>query len=217
MTSAAHNLVLSVGALLKDPMDFPATMRFADATMQLRFVRALHQRMLAGLSEPEIAHLYELTLRPLDPASLSLLPEGTLGAELARFLLSYQLRMDAQQAAFPPMEKALADNWVMRRFCRAHDIHHVLLGLGPDVPSELAIQYFNLKNFGEPYAFLAVLATPVILLRHGEALASLRKIGRAWRAAGRASNLFHVPYEDLLDKDVAVLRRELHIEPLAQI
>lgn len=207
-----HSKALSaLRTLLLDPMDFRATMEFVDATLDAEVLRRLHLRMLRGLSDAEVAHLRELTDRPIDLGALSRLPPSTFGHQLSAFMASYHLRQDAQIFSYPPLADRLAKNWIVRRFCRVHDMHHVLLGLGAEVPSELALQFFNFRNFREPYAACALLATPVVLLRHGNVRRTLTEIRKAWSTAGRAANLFQVPFEDLLDTDLGALRRRLGV------
>lgn len=208
MTLKLGPLVRSLRRLVVDPMDFPATMVFIDATMDAA-LPWLRQRMLAGLDGPATRRLQALTDRPLELAALARLPANTLGHALAAFMRRYRLRQDAQAAAFPPLAAGLEREWILRRFGRVHDIHHVLLGLGTDAPAELALQFFNLRNFREPYAVFAVLAAPAVLLRYGEVRRTLRAIGGAWRLAGRAVNLFQVPFEELLAEDLGALRGAL--------
>lgn len=201
----------ALSTLIRDPFDFPATMRFVDAVNDVWLLSRLHRRMLAGIPADAVEHLRALTLRPVDLERLRRLPGGTLGHAVAVFLDGYRLSDTAQEDAFTPMATTLDHNWFLKRFARIHDIHHVLLGFGVDIPAEMGLQIFNLRNFNEPFAALAAASLPLSLLRYGEAPRTLREVARGWTLAGATPNLFIVPFEEMFETPLDDVRRSLGI------
>ena len=49
-----------------------------------------------------------------------------------------------------------------------HDVVHVLLGYGTTIPDEVAIKWFELIQTGLPLPALAVLVSPLVLMRRQE-------------------------------------------------
>ena len=195
--------------LLRDPFDFPPAVRLCDAMADFWLVKRLYARILDGLPAEVAAHLYELTLRPIDLDALARMPEATFGRRYAAFLAAHKVSASAQVDAFPEIAKTFERHWILRRFARIHDMHHALLGFGVDAHGEMGLQMFNLRNFGEPYGALAMASFPVTALKYGEPRRMLREIAKGWTMGGRAANLFVVPFEDRFDADFAELRREL--------
>jgi ubiquinone biosynthesis protein COQ4 len=203
----------ALSTLIRDPFDFPATMRFVDAVNDVWLVPHLHRRMLAGIPAGAVEHLRALTFRPIDLEALQRLPEGTLGRAYAAFIDGHRLSDTAQVDAFMPMATTLERSWFLKRFAWVHDIHHVLLGFDVDISAEMGLQIFNLRNFSEPFAALAAASLPLSLLRYGEAPRILREVARGWTLAGAVPNLFIVPFEEMFDTPLDDLRRTLGIPP----
>lgn len=199
----------AAASLVRDPFDFPATMRFVDALADFTPMTRLYARMLDGVPPARVEHLRELTLRPLDLEAMRAMPAPTFGRRFAAFVDDHRLSLTAQIDAFPEMAAMLDRDWMMRRFARVHDMHHVLLGFGVDVPAEMGLQIFNLRNFREPYAALAAASLPVSLVKYGEPRRMLAEVARGWTLAGKARNLFVVPFEERLGDDFDALRAEL--------
>ncbi len=195
--------------LVRDPMDFRGAMLISDALVASRTMHGFYARMLRGLTQAEIDHLRELTHRPVDRPALSKLPVGSFGRGLADFFDRHGLTSDAQIEAHPGMAKVFQEDWLLLRFVRTHDMHHVLAGFRPDVPGEMGLQAFNLVNFGEPYALLAMLAVPRVIAVHGNARETLHQVVRGISLARAAPNLFAAPLEDWYERDLGELRREL--------
>jgi len=202
----------ATATLVRDPFDFPAAMRFADAVLETGPMRRLYRRMVAGLSPAELEHLRRLTVTPLDLDALARLPAGTFGHRYAQLFRAEGLDPNAQASAFAPTGALMEKNWIVLRFARVHDMHHVLMDFRTDVPGEQGLQMFNLRNFGEPFALLALLATPVVIARYDGRLQTLREMGRGWRLGGRTVNLFQLPLEEYLARELGEVRRELGID-----
>ena len=77
--------------------------------------------------------------------------------------------------------------------------------------AETGLQLFHLLNFGEPFGALAVAGAPLVVLRHGRPLETMREMQKGFRIARQAKNLFTTPIEDLLAVDLDEARRRLGI------
>jgi ubiquinone biosynthesis protein Coq4 len=93
-------------------------------------------------------------------------------------------------------------------------MEHLLTRIRVDPAGELGLQLFNLRNFHEPFAFLAPLAFPIVFRRYGNARATLECAWRCWKLAAGAKNLFQAPLEDYFELDIEEVRRRLGIAPL---
>jgi ubiquinone biosynthesis protein COQ4 len=181
--------------LLWDPFDFLGAMVFFDGFADTRAVRSAYERMLRDLSAAERDRLRALTLAPVDVPALLALPEGTLGRAYGGIFQKDGVTPDAQVRAHPGLAETFARDWVYLRFCRVHDFHHVLLGFDVDPQGEMGLQAFNLRNFAEPFAALAMLSAPVTAARYGDAGRMAREIKRGWRLGAALPNLFTAPFE----------------------
>ena len=201
--------------LVRDPLNYNAAMRFGDALADWSVMRWLYRRIIDELTPAEQAHLRDLTDRAVDLDALARLPPSTFGHAYARFMRDNQFRMGAQAESFPPIAATIERDWILRRFTRAHDLHHVVTGYTGEVPAEIGLQVFNWRNFGEPYGFLALLAVPVVIARYGQARRTIAEVWRGLTAGPRAKNLMTAPLEDWFERDLADVRRELGIIDMA--
>src|SRR5262249_51768425 len=140
--------------LVVDPMNYNAAMRFGDALADWPVMRWLYARMLDGISPAEREHLRELTGRPIDLEALTRLPENTFGHAVSRFMRDNALNASAQIASYPPIAEAIERDWILKRFARSHDLHHVLTDFAVDPAAEIGLQIFDAVNFRQPYALL---------------------------------------------------------------
>jgi ubiquinone biosynthesis protein Coq4 len=210
----AGKLSQGIGAalrLFREPKDFPSAIRLSDAMASSRLMQRSYARMLEGLSPGEVAHLRELTLQPVDPPALLALPEGSFGHEYARFIERAGLDLDAYAGVFPPYRQTWDEHWPLRRFAKVHDMHHFLLGFPLDFQSEIGLQAFNLRNFGEPHSLLSLGAVPLVLAKYGEARRTLALLRRGWTLAGQARNLYTAPLEDLFPLALGEVRARLRL------
>jgi len=96
-----------------------------------------------------------------------------------------------------------------KRGLPCHDLHHVALGFGTDLPGECEISAWELRTGAPGYgAFVWYLLVQTTLL--GLLIAPLRTV-RAFRAAARHRSLYRapLPMAQLLEMDVAALRAHL--------
>jgi ubiquinone biosynthesis protein Coq4 len=199
--------------LVWDPFDFFGAMILFDGFADTAPLRAAYARMLRDLSPAERDRLRALTLEPVDVPALLALPEGTLGRAYGALFQREGVTPDAQVRAHPGLAETFARDWVYLRFCRVHDFHHVLLGFDVDPQGEMGLQAFNLRNFAEPFAALAVLSAPVTAARYGGARRMARELGRGWRLGAALPNLFTAPFEAWFEEPVEAVRARLGVTP----
>ncbi len=135
------------------------------------------------------------------------LPASTLGGAYARYLDDNHLDPDLFQAppGLPPVPR-----FVVQRIRQTHDVWHVLTGYRPDVAGELALQGFSYAQLRAPSAgIIAVLGT--LVRAPGEA----RRVWEGFQRGRDAAFLPVVRFEELWDRPLDELRRELGIRPLA--
>ncbi len=200
--------------LIPDPTQLPSILQLIDAVADSEPMRWLYRRMFRTLPAEQLVHLKELTMQPLDAWALAGLPERTFGHQYVAFLDRNGLSPDTWLHAYPPMARTLERNWLLRRFYRLHDMHHVLLGFPPDVAGEMGLQAFNHRNFGEPLSLLALLSLPVVVARSGQRACILGQVRRGWSLGAHAENLLYAPLEDMLELDISEVRRRLGLTGL---
>jgi ubiquinone biosynthesis protein COQ4 len=198
--------------IVADPYDLPAVVCVFDALSEFGPVVAGYERMVAHLGADERLSLEALTRAQLDFDAMERLPDGTLGREYMRFLATYGLAREYHLQAYPASARTFDANWVMLRFAKTHDFHHVALGLDAHLPDEIALQIGNWVNFREPYGIASVVLLPYVLLRYaGQGLRILNSMWRTIPQVGRVENLFTFRWEEHLETPVVELRERLRI------
>ncbi len=197
--------------LALEPYHLPSIVEAFDAVAEFKPMVALYERMLGGLPQAERDHLEALSRKPLDLDACRAMPEGTLGRGVAHFLDDNGLFEDYYKRAYAPVVDKLDRNWVMLRFARTHDYHHVVTGLPPDIPGEMALQIINTLNFREPYglATVALLPWSLVVYHRAGVGKTMSTIVRSLWGSRKAQNMFVFPWEDHLETPVVELRRRL--------
>jgi len=121
---------------------------------------------------------------PLTVTDLLRYPNGSLGHRLGLFLHRSQFHL------LPKVEH--------------HDIYHLLSGIGTEVESEIALQYFLLGNGKRsPYLIGSILVGSLLLPEYGARYVKSYYRGR------RANQLYHIDFLPLLTSDFQSLRSSL--------
>ncbi|MFZ5441132.1 MAG: Coq4 family protein [Myxococcota bacterium] len=150
----------------------------------------------------------------LDLPALARLPEGTLGAEFARFLSSRGLKpFDS------PFEVRNDAEFLAKRFRDTHDLVHVLTGYGTDELGEMEVQAFYLGNMGTRTAALLLVYSLVHVLPNLELSTPqyLRRLRDAWRRGRRTRPVIRPRYESYWDRPVDEVRALLELPPLTAL
>jgi ubiquinone biosynthesis protein COQ4 len=145
--------------------------------------------------------------RSVDFDALRALPATTLGGAYARYLDDNKLDPDLFQA--PPGLPQVAQT-IAQRIRQTHDIWHVLTGYHPDVPGELALQGFTFAQLRMPSALL--IATIGTLARARSEVAAVLD---GYRRGMETQFLPPVRFEEMWDRDLDDVRRELGVRPAA--
>jgi ubiquinone biosynthesis protein COQ4 len=97
---------------------------------------------------------------------------------------------------------------------QTHDLHHVLTGYTTAPPHELALQAFQLAQMDYPYAAmtLGVIVSHMALVDPWLIKPGMDAITDGWALGRRAKSLQFLPFETMLDRPLAALRREYGLE-----
>jgi ubiquinone biosynthesis protein COQ4 len=184
---------------------------FGEVTATPYFIQRLRAAMLSSPTGRRILRdRPRLSSTTLDLAYLRTLPPTTVGGAYATWLDREHVSPDTRA----PVRYLAADEecaYVMQRYRESHDFYHALTGLPTFREGEVALKAFEFANTLLPMTGLSVLAG--FTLKKGE-----RK--RLWdtylpwavRNGLKAQEVICVYWEELLEKDVEDLRRELGIE-----
>ena len=141
---------------------------------------------------------------------LEALPVGSFGRSYANFLAAHGFNPDERQAVRHISDPELA--FVMQRYRQVHDFWHVLCGVQPTVMGEIALK-FEMVQTELPVATLSAFVGPFRLPPHEFRELWTKYVPWAARCGLEAKFLMNVPYEHLLESDIAELREQLKIVP----
>jgi ubiquinone biosynthesis protein COQ4 len=194
----------AVRDLLKNPDDTRQVFLIGLATSRLTMPQLLTRicmedegaRMLKDQPAIDSAHV--------DFEALRRLPDGTLGREYVRFL--DQNRLDPDLFRRPPGVPEVP-GYIAQRLRQLHDVWHVLTGIGPDIPGEVALQAFTYAQTGAALSFLISLFGTLRWSASHPTL--LREVVREYRRGKRAAFLPVVRVEELWDVPLPEVRVRL--------
>ena len=199
---------------LRDPHRADMVAALGDATGRLALER-LRDRMRADATGRELLrrrpHVTEASLGGL--GGLSAMPSGTFGRCYADFMRGHTFSPDERCATRFVDDSELA--YVMTRAREMHDFLHVLCGLEPDVPGEIALKWFEMVHTGLPVAAFSAFVGPARLSRADKRVLRRQHIPWAVRAGRRARCLLNVDFEAelLKNRPLKDLQAELLLEP----
>jgi ubiquinone biosynthesis protein COQ4 len=200
-------------ALLDDPDDTAQVFRIIEALSGRNGERTL-DRLKSTASGKRL-----LTTRPVlldkltDHASLSKLPEGSLGREYIRFLVSEGITAQGlKQASLDGRSRGSDDipedlDFLRNRMRDTHDLWHVVTGYKGDLLGEASLLAFSFAQTRNPgIGFIVGIA----LLR-GREPSVRRLIWQGFTRGVRAQWLPAVEWEKLLSLPLPTVRRTLNI------
>jgi ubiquinone biosynthesis protein Coq4 len=143
--------------------------------------------------------------------ALDALPRGTLGRAFA----DHMRANDLDPAAIPTLPSGDALEFIRAHLYETHDIWHAVTGFDTDVAGELGLQAFYAAQApgGLPLMLLAMGFLNTALYSMEDRERRLDAVARGWDMGRRARPLFGVRWDDLWEKPVDEVRRELGVEP----
>lgn len=151
----------------------------------------------------------------LDMAALRQLPAGSLGGALARFHEENNLKSDIYMvpASYTPDPEAA---FLMQRLRHAHDVWHVLTGLGVQGHEEILLHAFSLAQTGLPSSIaLMALGSVKHMLLEGRLRTFVFGMRRAYDHGRRATSLLPVYWERHWETPVEEIRARYGVVPLS--
>ena len=137
--------------------------------------------------------------------------EGTFGHAYGSFMVKHGFDADDRSPVTLVDDEELA--YVLLRYRQVHDYWHVLFGLPPSIPGELALKWFELVHTGLPVAAFSALFGPVHLGERDKAVMWEKHIPWALDAGRKCRPLLAVHYEAHWDTPLSKLRADLGVTP----
>jgi ubiquinone biosynthesis protein COQ4 len=139
---------------------------------------------------------------------LRALPATTLGGAYARYLDGKGLDPDLFQE---PPGLPEVPSYIAKRMRQVHDLWHVLTGYDTDVGGEVALQAFTWAQTDSPSSAILTIGGLVRFGRENPGL--FRRAVDAYRRGRKADFLAPLWLEEMWDRPLDEVRRELGIEP----
>lgn len=137
------------------------------------------------------------------------LPSNTFGKVYVDWLDLHQVTPDTRYAVQFVEDPELA--YVLQRYREVHDYWHALTGLGVTVEAELALKWFEMVQTGLPMTTLASLVGPLNLKAEERERLIKHYVPWALSSASQAKFLMNIYYEELFERDLVELQKELGI------
>lgn len=150
-----------------------------------------------------------ITSKTVPMAILETLPVNSFGRAYAAWLTRENVTPDTRDSVKYIDDEECA--YVMQRYRECHDFYHSLTGLPVIVEGEIALKAFEFANTVLPMSGLSLFA--IARLKHEERIRSWKShLPWAFQNGARCKDLINVYWEEVLDKDVHVLRQELCLD-----
>ncbi|KAI9346935.1 coenzyme Q biosynthesis protein Coq4-domain-containing protein [Obelidium mucronatum] len=101
--------------------------------------------------------------------------------------------------------------YVMLRYRQVHDFFHVLTGLGTSLEEEIAVKWFELAQTGLPMTLLSGVLGPLRLTSTDRKLLFTEHVPWLLQCGTRSKFLMNVYYEEILEKPMDQVRKEVGI------
>lgn len=184
---------------------------FAEATATPYFIYRLRDAMLASPTGRRILRdRPRITSTSLNLPYLRSLPPNTVGRTYITWLDREGVSPDTRSQVRYIDDEECA--YVMQRYRECHDFYHALTGLPVVREGEVALKAFEFANTLLPMTGFSVFAAATMKKSERRRFAQIY-FPWALRNGLRADEVINVYWEELLEKDVGELRRELRVEP----
>lgn len=150
-----------------------------------------------------------ITSQTLSLPCLRSLPPTTVGATYASWLDREGVSPDTRSTVRYIDDPECA--YVMQRYRECHDFYHALTGLPIVREGEIALKAFEFANTGLPMTGLSLASTLTVKKAERRRLLDTY-FPWAFENGFRAESILNVYWEEELEKDINVLRKELNIE-----
>lgn len=175
------------------------------------FIYRLRDAMLASPTGRRILRERpRITSTSLDLPRLRALPAGTVGRTYVGWLDREGVSPDTRAPVRHVDDEECA--YVLQRYRECHDFYHALTGLPAVREGEVALKAFEFANTLLPMTGLSVFAAATLKPSERRRFAAIY-LPWALKNGLRAKDVINVYWEEVLDKDVDELRRELGVEP----
>ncbi|KAK4181214.1 coenzyme Q biosynthesis protein Coq4-domain-containing protein [Triangularia setosa] len=200
---------------LKNPRRGDLIATFAETTCTPYFIYRLRDAMLSSPTGRRILRdRPRITSTSLNLPHLRSLPPNTVGHTYISWLDREGVSPDTRAPVRYIDDEECA--YVMQRYRECHDFYHALTGLPVVREGEVALKAFEFANTLLPMTGLSVFSLVGMKLKERE---------RFWGVYGpwavrnglRAKEVINVYWEEVLEKDVGELRRELGVEVPADL
>ncbi|BCR91600.1 ubiquinone biosynthesis protein COQ4 [Aspergillus chevalieri] len=199
----------AVGSLL-NPRRGDLIAALGEATATPYFIYRLRDAMLSDPTGRRILRdRPRITSENLPLPYLRSLPENSVGHTYAAWLDREGVSPDTRDNVQYIDDEECA--YVMQRYRECHDFYHAVTGLPVFVEGELALKAFEFLNTVIPMTGLSLFASVRLKPAEKERFFSLH-LPWAVRAGLKSKELINVYWEEVLEKNVDELRRELNIE-----
>mmetsp|Transcript_16105 Transcript_16105/g.18040 ORF Transcript_16105/g.18040 Transcript_16105/m.18040 type:complete len:273 (+) Transcript_16105:77-895(+) len=202
----------TVGAI-KDPTRADLVSHVGETTGAFA-LSAVYERMV---SDPVGRRILEDKPRMRTPffdwRDLSSMPEGTFGQEYFKFMDSHGYMPEERPVVKYVDDPTLA--YVFQRYKEVHDYCHVLLNYDTSVMEELGLKWFEMVQTGVPVSSLSALIAPLATLSPGQwPLFYSTYVPHANKNARYGKFMMNIYYEELMDRPVDEVRKELGYVPM---
>lgn len=194
----------AVARITADPTKLDEVFVLADVSEESPQI----DRLLAELRADPV-HRLALQSKPrlgeVSLASLSRLPEGTLGRAYARFMTDRGLSHEDLVL----VEGESDMDWMRNHLRETHDLWHVATGFDTDVAGELGVQAFYLAQLKGPLPVLLLAVGMLNTLFKGmdDADRRMRAITRGWLLGRRGASLFGTAWSERWGEPLESFRR----------
>jgi ubiquinone biosynthesis protein COQ4 len=199
----------AVGSLM-NPRRADLIAALGEATATPYFIYRLRDAMLSDPTGRRILRdRPRITSETLKLPYLRTLPENSVGRTYATWLDREGVSPDTRDSVKYIDDEECA--YVMQRYRECHDFYHAVTGLPIFVEGELALKAFEFLNTLIPMTGLSIFAFVRLKPAERERFFSLH-LPWAVRSGLASKELINVYWEEILEKDVDELRKELGIE-----
>ncbi|SCU81714.1 LADA_0C00628g1_1 [Lachancea dasiensis] len=176
------------------------------------FLENLQRTMLADKTGRRILREQpDITSESLDMERLSKMGPNTLGYSYYKWLLKEGVSPDTRAPVKYVDDPTHA--YIFKRYRQCHDFYHAVNDLPIIIEGEIAVKALEAANIGVPMAALGALFAPLRLKPAQQQ--RLYEIYLPWavRTGLSSKPLINVYWEELLEKDVDEIRRNLNFTP----